>query len=85
MDSLPKNRFWLCVSDTFPDLNKMKGSLPSVIFELTALEKIHLARNDLTGTLPDSISNMQNLKFIDLGKWHDVVEELQFVEIGEWI
>ncbi|KAL3940550.1 MAG: hypothetical protein SGBAC_004929 [Bacillariaceae sp.] len=49
-------------------LNKMEGTLPSVLFGLSGLQKIHLARNELTGsTIPLSVSKMKNLTFLDLG------------------
>ncbi|CAJ1960704.1 unnamed protein product [Cylindrotheca closterium] len=50
-------------------LNKMEGTLPSVLFALSNLKKLHLARNQLTGsTIPSDTSNylLKHLTFMDL-------------------
>lgn len=50
------------------EFNGLQGTLPSVLFELTALTNLHLARNELGGNIPSAIQNLRNLTFLDLGK-----------------
>ena len=43
------------------EYNDLKGTIPTEIGNLQALEKLSLAFNDLTGTIPTEIGNLQSL------------------------
>ena len=48
------------------EYNDLKGTIPTEIGNLQALEKLSLAFNDLTGTIPTEIGNLQALEGLDL-------------------
>mmetsp|Transcript_16838 Transcript_16838/g.41020 ORF Transcript_16838/g.41020 Transcript_16838/m.41020 type:complete len:430 (-) Transcript_16838:24-1313(-) len=55
------------VTDLVLKLVGLEGSVPPVLFELTALTKLNLARNQLIGTeIPRAVENLKNLTFLDL-------------------
>ncbi|KAK3582594.1 hypothetical protein CHS0354_024148 [Potamilus streckersoni] len=46
--------------------NKLRGTIPSSLGDLTELEKLDLGGNKLRGTIPGSLGNLSNLKRLDL-------------------
>ena len=48
--------------------NRLDGSLPSQLSNLTSLRRLLLLRNDLAGPIPTSLSNLSQLRELDLSE-----------------
>jgi Leucine-rich repeat (LRR) protein len=54
------------VSELSLDWNKLTGTIPSQLGNLTNLTELDLGRNSLTGTIPSQLGNLTNLEFLYL-------------------
>ena len=48
--------------------NNLYGSIPSSLWNLTALEVLNLRQNYISGTIPNTIGNLTKLKVLEMGK-----------------
>ncbi|KAL3845821.1 hypothetical protein ACJIZ3_003224 [Penstemon smallii] len=46
--------------------NKLTGSIPNELGDLTGIHTLNLSHNDLTGLIPTSLSNMKEIESLDL-------------------
>lgn len=68
-------------------INNLSGSLPSVIFDNTALKSLSVAFNRMTGTIPSNIAHANQLTYlnVDANQFSGILTDMSFPPLLKYI